>query len=74
MTLLPLQILETKAVDTKSEKKDTKKDTKVNKENASAVNEKTPEVKAEKIITEPKQDKEKAKDWGRASNDPRNKS
>ena len=95
------EILETKAVDTKPEKKDlppqkkrteekpknekqklqpkldtkdTKKDTKVNKENASAVNEKTPEVKEEKIITEPKQDKEKAKDWGRASNDPRNKS
>ena len=91
------EILETKAVDTKSEKKDLPpqkkrteekpknekqklqpkldtKDTKVNKENASAVNEKTPEVKEEKIITEPKQDKEKAKDWGRASNDPRNKS
>ena len=50
------------------------KDTKVKKENTSAVNEKTPEVKEEKIITEPKQDKEKAKDWGRASNDPRNKS
>ena len=58
----------------KLDTKDTKKDTKVNKENASAVNEKTPEVKAEKIITEPKQDKDKAKDWGRASNDPRNKS
>ena len=91
------EILETKAVDTKSEKKDLPpqkkrteekpknekqklqpkldtKDTKVKKENTSAVNEKTPEVKEEKIITEPKQDKEKAKDWGRASNDPRNKS
>ena len=91
------EILETKAVDTKPEKKDLPpqkkrteekpknekqklqpkldtKDTKINKENASAVNEKTPEVKEEKIITEPKQDKEKAKDWGRASNDPRNKS
>jgi ribonuclease E len=91
------EILETKAVDTKPEKKDLPpqkkrteekpknekqklqpkldtKDTKVKKENTSAVNEKTPEVKEEKIITEPKQDKEKAKDWGRASNDPRNKS
>ena len=54
--------------------KDTKKDTKINKENATDVKEKTPEVKAEKIITESKPDKEKAKDWGRASNDPRNKS
>ena len=95
------ETLETKAVDSKSAKKDlppqkkgtevkpnnekqklqpelgtkdTKKDTKINKENATHVKEKTPEVKAEKMITESKPDKEKAKDWGRASNDPRNKS
>jgi len=36
--------------------------------------EKAPQIEAEKITPELKQEEKKAKDWGRASNDPRNKS
>ena len=64
-----------KEVKKPQKKVDAKEGTKkVIQESTKPEKEKAPQIEAEKITPELKQEEKKAKDWGRASNDPRNKS
>ena len=64
-----------KEVKKPQKKADAKEGTKkVIQESTKPEKEKAPQIEAEKITPELKQEEKKAKDWGRASNDPRNKS